>query len=274
VIGLGLVGGSVGAALRRADLEVRGFDTDDAVAARAVQRGLVDAACSTMAAALEHANTVVLAVPVIATRDLLVEVDRLAPHTAMIMDTGSVKRPIVDAMDTLIGRERTIGGHPLAGRERSGPDAADPDLFRHRTFVLTPAAYTSKETIERAIRLVDMLGGQPVIADAAEHDRILARTSHLPQLLSTALALTAQPADPTMAGPAFSDMIRLAASDPGMWRDILLTNADNVAEALSTYMNELEGLARIVRAQDSERIVHVMERGRSAYRSLRSEAAL
>lgn len=269
IVGLGLIGASIGAALQRSGWKVRGYDANARAASVALSRGLVDELCPSPECTLLDASVVVLAVPIAAILDLLDRIDALAPPNAVLIDTGSVKGPVVDRMEGLAGAGRAIGGHPLAGRERSGPEWADPDMFSGRPFVLTPSRLTHETTIAEATSFVRLLGAEPVVPiDARRHDRVLASTSHLPQLLSTALALTVDPGDRYLSGPAFHDMTRLAASDPAMWRDIFLANRANVTEAIGAFVAVLQSMAEVISAEDSEEMLRTMERGRDAAQRL------
>jgi prephenate dehydrogenase len=269
IVGLGLIGGSIGAALRRTGARVHGFDTSPQTRDLAVELGLIDQAHDSLPAALDGAQVVILAVPVQAIVDLLPTVDAVSKSDALILDTGSVKRPVVEVMATLAWSDRAIGGHPIAGRERSGPEAADPELFRGRPFVLTPSVHTSALTRARAERLARSLGALPGVLSAEEHDHTLARTSHLPQLLSTALALFTKPGDELLSGSGLRDMTRLAASDTIMWRDILLTNGDNVVRAAREYIDQFEYLVGMVDGGDPADLELTLDQGRMAADSLR-----
>jgi prephenate dehydrogenase len=134
--------------------------------------------------------------------------------------------------------------------------------------VLTPSAFTSGEALARAEALAHMLGSRPVVVSAEVHDRVLARTSHVPQLASTALAMTLEAGDDALAGPALADMTRLARSDSAMWGDILLSNRENVLEALDAYRNCLDDLAETVRAGDGAGLERLFDRGREVGASL------
>jgi prephenate dehydrogenase len=165
------------------------------------------------------------------------------------MDTGSAKRVVVDAMSMLPGASRMVGGHPLAGSEHSGPAFADRALFHGRTFFLCATPESTAEARERADGLVRGLGAQPLWVEAADHDRMLAATSHLPQIVASLLAASVESPGP-YAGPAFRDMTRLAGSDPSIWRDILLANAHDVVRAGRSYGQALSSLLDAIEAED------------------------
>lgn len=258
--GTGLIGSSVGAALRRAGWTVRGTDIDRASARAAVRLGHIDSICSELRDCVHNVDAVILAAPVPAIITVLPEADRLAPGEALIMDTGSVKEPVVAAMQRLPGARRAIGGHPVAGSHHGGPESADPDLFRGRPFLLCPSSVTSSRITSLAVSLVTDLGGVPTVLSAAEHDRELAATSHLPQVLSTLLAL--QPADRMLSGTGYRDMTRLAASDPTLWRDILLLNRGNILDTLSSFRSSLDAFAEALKNEDAVSLEELLARGR------------
>jgi prephenate dehydrogenase len=274
VVGLGLIGASLAGALRACGDTVRGFDVDESARRVALERGLVDRAGDDLEAAVAGADLVVLAVPVLTIVRLLPNVDRLAPDRAVIMDVGSVKRPVIQAMEALGSAPRAIGGHPIAGKSVSGPQAADRELFRDRTFALVPTSRTDARTAAYAESVVRDLGARPLLMDAGEHDRIVARTSHLPQLMSTALALSIAPEDGELAGPGLVDMTRLAASPPSMWVDILASNAENIVSALATCLGHLESLGQMAASGDGPGLERAMSTaGTMAAHLGRSETA-
>lgn len=273
VVGLGLIGGSFAGALRQQGIRVKGVDADVAAGQAAAQLGLIDELSDDLAAVLDGADVVVLCVPPATVLRLLPEVDRLAPPSTMILDTASVKVAVTEVMSTLVRGERAIGGHPLAGKEASGPAASEAGLFRGHTFILTPSTVTSPRTMDLAAQVVRMIGGNPYVMPAARHDEVLARTSHLPQILSTALALDTQDVDAVCIGPALRDMTRLAGSDPTMWRDILMLNRQNVVAEANGYIAQLREFVSMLEAGETARIEGVLRSGRQAGGALRGVAA-
>jgi len=260
VIGLGLIGASLGGALRRQGDAVWGLDVDPEAMRTALQHGFVDEVADDLAAVVSDAALVILALPVLSIVDLLAQVDSLSPPNAVIVDVGSVKAPVARVMEQLPGASRAIGGHPIAGKERTGPAAADASIFKGRSFALVPHPSTSEVTLQTAQTMVRAIGGVPITLSAVEHDRIVARTSHLPQLLSLALALTLDPRDELLAGPGLRDMTRLAASGPSMWNDIFMSNAENIAAALALCISHLQDLTRMAEDGDAASLEHTMLR--------------
>jgi prephenate dehydrogenase len=239
VIGLGLVGGSLARALTRAGYTVIGVDRP-AVARRARRIGAVARTAATVERAASEAGVVVLAATPRANLRLLRRVVRAAPD-ALVTDVGSVKGPIVRAATLRL--RRFVGGHPMAGSERSGLAASDARLFRGRPWVLTPAG-ASRRDLALLRRLVRAVGARPVIMTAEEHDRAVAFLSHVPQLVAWALRDAARHDRVArrrlgIAGPGFRGMTRLARSPRRLWREILDQNRPEVRRALSGLMREL-----------------------------------
>lgn len=260
IVGLGLMGGSLAAALkaRYPRQHVSGVARRADAAQRAVERGLVDRAATELAPAVAEADIIVLAAPVRAILELLPQVGQLAKPGCLVMDLGSTKAAITRAMSKLPGHVQPVGGHPMCGKETSGLDAAEPGLYQGRTFVLTPLERTSAEALSLATDLVEALGGRPLLLDAERHDRLVATISHLPYLLACGLVGTAEQASQgeddlwPLAASGFRDTSRLAASDVTMMLDILLTNREMVLEALNMCQGNLHRLADLVSKGEPE----------------------
>jgi prephenate dehydrogenase len=199
--------------------------------------------------AVAGADLVYLAQPIAQILETLGALDRYARPGALITDAGSTKAMICAHAAGNIQRARFVGGHPMAGKESRGVEAADADLFRGRPYVLTSRERELEKWIEA-------IGARLVILDPAEHDRLVALVSHLPQLLSTALAsvIAEQPGSEKVAGPAASDLTRLALSPYEIWRDIFATNAPSIDAALGTYIARLEMLRAQLRSPEMERV--------------------
>lgn len=235
VLGLGLIGGSLALDLRARGARVVGWDRPE-VLRRARRRRLIDVAASSVEHAARQAGLVLLAAPPAVNLRLLRRLARLGPGAPVLSDVGSVKGPIVAEAQRL-GLRHFVGGHPVAGSERSGLQAARAGLFEGRAWALTPVAETSPRALRAVAALARALGARPVRRlEAGEHDRALAFLSHLPQVVARALLAAAQ-GDPVarrhlaLAGPGFRDMTRLARSPRGLWRQILAENSAEVARA-------------------------------------------
>ena len=237
IIGVGLIGGSVGlAARRRLGATVRGVDPR---AGEALAAGAIDEACPTPEAALEGAQAAVVAVPLGLVPDTIAAVLDAAPPDCVVTDVGSTKRAVVARS----ADQRLVGGHPLAGSEAAGVAHARADLFEGATWYLTPTSATSGVLLERLHRLLTALGARPVAIDADTHDRIMAAVSHLPHVLANVLvaqatrALGGERLPPT--GPSFRDATRVAGANPELWADIYLANRDALVASIDDTVRRL-----------------------------------
>jgi len=246
IVGLGLIGGSIALAAREiwpASLVIA-VDNKD-VLETAMRLHAIDVAADD-AVVLAEADLIILAAPVRQNLLLLETLDEHVRQPAVITDTGSTKRAIVEAAKSLPSRFTFIGGHPLGGAAASGLEHARPDLFKDRPWLFTPGGEAGSEGLERLVEFVRALGAQPRILDAAAHDRLLAFLSHLPQLTASALMQVVGDAvgeaGLELAGRGLIDTTRLASSPAEIWRDIASTNADEIRPALDTLIAILEDL--------------------------------
>lgn len=246
LIGVGLIGGSLGLALRaEAGVgEVRGFDPAPGAVEGALGRGAITHAAGDIAAAVDGVDTVVLCAPVGDIPALAREVLAATGTGTVVTDVGSAKTAVLAAL-TPVERERFCGGHPVAGGERSGVANARDDLFAGATWFLTPTAETRPELLARVHGLVTAVGAVPVAVDPDVHDRLMALVSHLPHVMAAALMRQASATAPQgreairSAGPSFRDLTRVAGSNPELWADILLSNRDAVLEETRRHRLEL-----------------------------------
>jgi prephenate dehydrogenase len=258
IIGLGLMGASLGMALREQRIAdgVVGYDAAPGVSARAQERGAVDCACVSVAEAAVGSALVVLATPLLAMRDLLSEIASLLAPETVITDLGSAKASVVSWTDALLPAPgQYVGGHPMAGSEQSGVEAARPDLYQRATWLLTPTPRTSPATLQTVERIVAALGAHPARLTPEQHDRAIALASHLPLIAASALTLTvAQSPDAadalTIAAGGFRDTTRVASGSPRMARDICLTNTAPLLAALDAYLGALQTLREQIAARD------------------------
>jgi prephenate dehydrogenase len=246
VVGLGLIGGSIAMAARQLwpSSLVIGVDSKD-VLETAMRLHAIDVAADDLFV-LAEADVVILAAPVRQNIALLERLDEYVTQPAVITDTGSTKQAIVDAAAVLPARLTFVGGHPLGGAARSGLEHARPDLFSGRPWLLTPTREGTGEAVTKLSDFVRALGSEPRIIDVAAHDRLLAYLSHLPQLTVSALMQVIGDAVDAeglaLAGRGLIDTTRLAASPPGIWKDIAVTNADELRTALDALIAVLEDL--------------------------------
>ena len=282
VCGGGLIGTSLALALAAAGRAVRVHDCDPAVRAALSGRttGLDVSVAEDWGSAAEGAAIVVAAVPPAVIPGVLAEAAPLARQDALLTDVAGVKgavvRSVAAALDAIPGAsERYVGGHPMAGSERSGPQAGDGALFTGATWVLTPTGTSSDAALAVASDLARALGARVLVLSPEEHDTIVGLVSHLPQLVASVLADVAAEAvgadrDAIMAvaGPGFRDTTRIAASDPALWLDIVDGNRDAIGPALAVFQSRLEEVRQAVVARDAAALDAVLRRASASRRRL------
>ena len=258
VLGVGLIGGSIGlAARRRLDAEVTGFDPDRELLARALELEALDSAAETVAAAVEGAELVFCAAPVTALPALAAEALDAADHDTAVTDVGSVKRDVIGALGS---EPRFIGGHPLAGAETAGVENARVDLFEGARWYLTPTARTGGLLYDRLQRAISEIGARPQAIEAEKHDRLMATVSHLPHVLANVLvtqaatALTEEAEHLPEVGPSFRDATRVAGANPAIWSDIFAGNREAVATEVDGVVARLTEAANLLRSGDRDAV--------------------
>jgi prephenate dehydrogenase len=258
VLGVGLIGGSIGlAARRRLDAEVVGFGRNPATLERAVELGALDRAATSLQDACEGAELIFCAGPVAVLPDQGAAALAACGPETVVSDVGSTKGELVAALGE---DERFIGGHPLAGAETAGVENAREDLFDGARWYLTPTERSSGVLYDRLQRTVAGLGARPQAIDPATHDRLMATVSHLPHVVANALVAEAASSlggdDERMleVGPSFRDTTRVAGSNPAIWADIFATNRDAVADSVESVARRLDEAAALIRGGDSEAI--------------------
>ena len=256
IVGLGLIGGSIALAVRERwpAARISGVDRKG-VLAHALGGGAIDRAADSAADVVADADVIVLAAPVRQNLKLLAEIAQQLPATAIVTDVGSTKRSIVDAAAALSCAGAFVGGHPIGGAEQGGFGFARPDLFRHRPWIFTPVSATPAATLERLFEFARGVGARPSSMDAAEHDRVMAFLSHLPQLAASALmdVIGSNAGDNALryAGRGLVDTTRLASSPPDTWRDVCATNEKAVGEALDVLIDRLSDLRADLRSGEA-----------------------
>ena len=277
VIGVGLIGGSFALAMRRAGVtaSIVGYDRDGASLQRAAELGVIDRAADSVSEAARDSELVMVAVPVRAIGRVLHDVSLALDADAVVTDAGSTKGEVVRvARDELRERfPRFVAGHPIAGREASGVDAANVDLFRGARVVLTPEAETAPQALAVVRGAWESIGARVSLAGADEHDRIFAAVSHLPHLLSYALvneiAARGNAAELLdFAGSGFRDFTRIAASSPEMWRDIVLQNRDALLAELDRYGARLAVFRELIEKGEGAGLERLMAEARATRQSL------
>ena len=265
IIGLGLIGGSIGLGLRQwsaenaksgqPPLEVAGFDLNLEHQSRAKKIGAVDRTEWELRKAVADADLVILATPVVIMRDIMGDLASLLKHGAVVTDTASTKNDVLQwAKELLPTTVSFVGGHPMAGKSES-LDGAEASLFKGSTWCVTPSVTASDEAVRTVLGLVNALGAEAFFVDPQEHDAFVAGVSHLPFVVSAAImnALTADPAwkdMKTLTAGGFRDVTRLASGSPTMHRDITLTNRASIDRWITSLVSELESFQQVLRNTD------------------------
>jgi len=275
LIGCGMMGGSFALALKRAGLVQRvvGYSKSPSTTERARRAGAIDVAAESALLAVAGSDIVLLAVPVAATETTLKAIRLGIEPGALLMDVGSTKRDVVDAARRAL-RERLpcfVPAHPIAGKEVAGIQNADADLYRSRHVILTPLPQTDAELLQKATDVWSAIGAQVLKMTAENHDAAFAAVSHLPHLLAFAYfsSVVNQPAGRdflALAGPGFRDFTRIAASSPEIWRDILVSNREEVLKQSQQFRNALDALELVMRSGNAEALEDLI-RGPSEGRS-------
>lgn len=273
VVGLGLIGGSFAKGLRERGLcrEVVGVDLDAESRRLAVQLGVVDRCESDLAAACQGAEVIQLAVPILAMEKVLAQLAALDLGNAVLTDVGSAKGNVVRAARLAFSGKavRLVPGHPIAGSEQSGVEAANAELFRRHKVILTPCEYSDEAALALVEGLWRELGADVEAMEVEHHDQVLAATSHLPHLLAFTLVDSLAKRSENLeifryAAGGFRDFTRIAGSDPVMWHDIFLANREAVLRTLDTFRDDLDALRDAVDAGDGHQLLGVFTRARVA----------
>ena len=275
VVGLGLMGGSLALALRlarRLAIPQRPFHltvVDNHPQTRAAAGRIADFVCDDIALGVAEADLVVLATPVRTIVHLLQQLPQLRPDGCMVLDLGSSKADICQAMDSLPGNFQAIGGHPMCGREVAGFGAATPDLFRQQTFILCPTQRTTSHLESVMQQLVMDLGANPLVLPPTLHDNMVAVVSHLPYMVAAALMRNAAQLGDERLWPVsssgFRDTSRVSGTDPRMMLDILLTNKTAVLQQIAQYQTQLATVAALIEAEDEAKLFQWLTETQEAY---------
>jgi cyclohexadieny/prephenate dehydrogenase len=277
IIGLGLLGGSIGLAVAEhlPDIATTGYDSDPAVRRRAAERGLVGQVCGSAAEAAAEADLVILCVPVGAMGDAARDIAGSLRDGVLVSDVGSSKESISRALAEALPGRAVIPAHPVAGTEHSGPDAGFAALFHHRWCILTPPENADPALVDRLAAFWRALGATVEAMDAEHHDRVLAVTSHIPHLIAYTIVGTASDLEEVTRGEVikysaggFRDFTRIAASDPTMWRDVFLNNREAVLEMLDRFLTDLAHVREAIKAGDGESMFDLFTRTRAIRRSI------
>ena len=265
IIGLGLMGGSLALGLKGKCATLYGIDPDRSTLELALSQKIVDHAGSDPAEFLSDADLVVLAAPVPAIISLLEGLPSFTPNACIVLDLGSTKRSIVEAMSRLPERFDPIGGHPICGKERLSLANAERTLYYAAPFLLTPLERTTSRARSAAEQIIEAVGAKAATLDAAEHDRILASTSHLPFLLSSALALATPQDLKPFVGPGFRSVSRLAGTSSSMMLGVLESNRKNALDALHRFQDKLAEMESALTADDFSKLELLLNEAQARY---------
>ncbi|MDF1512851.1 MAG: prephenate dehydrogenase [Anaerolineae bacterium] len=256
VVGLGLMGGSFAGALKGQCEKIIGVDLNQHTVQRAMERGFIDAGTIDLAEGVHKADVVVLATPVRSIIKLVYSIGSLLQPGCILMDLGSTKVDIMRAMEALPDHVQPLGAHPMCGKEISGIEAADIDLYQGRTFILSPLSRTSEQTLATGKTIASATGAVPLVVEGQRQDFLVGTLSHLPYLIACALISTADKTtspDPLawkIVAGGYRDTSRVAGSDVTMMADILSTNREHVLQAVNVYIAQLQHLADLIAQGD------------------------
>ncbi|HEX2995721.1 MAG TPA: prephenate dehydrogenase/arogenate dehydrogenase family protein [Anaerolineales bacterium] len=268
IVGLGLMGGSLALALKGKCAALYGIDSQPATLALALDKQVVDQADSDPARLLPQADLVILATPVPVIIDFIQKLPSFIQSSCVVLDLGSTKRDITRAMAALPERFDPIGGHPICGKEKSGLENADANLYREATFVATVLERTTGRAKSAMREIIAAIGGRAVEMTAEDHDRVLASTSHLPCVLSTVLTLCTPQEFAPFVGTGFKSTSRLAGTSTSMTMGIYKSNRENVLDAIRTFRASLNQLEAVLQSENYPQLELLLDQSRAAYHSL------
>jgi prephenate dehydrogenase len=271
IIGLGLMGGSLALALKARCRRLSAYDPDPSALELARRQEIVHLAENDPVKVLAGVDLVILACPVPAILGWIGRLPDYIRHPCIVLDIGSSKRAIVAAFDSLPANFDPLGGHPICGRERLSLENAERFLYRDAPFALTRLSRTGERTCSAALQIVEALGAHPIWLDADDHDRILASTSHMPYLLSSALALATPEDSAPLIGPGFRSTSRLAGTPPSMMLGVLGSNRDNVLDALDQLQTQIAALKSALISNDLPKLQSLLTSARNHYQRLITE---
>jgi prephenate dehydrogenase len=272
IIGVGLLGGSIGLAVKRRGLarEVAGFVRRAASFKECEKAGAVDYATADLLAAVSNSDLIVLCTPLAQMRLLAEQFLSALKRGAIVTDVGSVKAGVVRELESLVQKSGAhfIGSHPMAGAEKTGVGASRENLFENAVCVLTPTKRSNASAVRKLEQFWKSLGARILKMDASQHDLLVSRTSHLPHVVAATLAnLVLNPANPKLQSQlcanGFRDTTRIASGSPEMWRDIALANRKNLAKSVDAFISELEKFQRALKKADTKAISKLFETAKS-----------
>ena len=263
IVGVGLLGGSIGLAARQRKLarEVAGFVRRAASLRDCERAGAVDFATTDLLAAVSNSDLIILCTPLAQMRALAQQIIPALKRGAIVTDVGSVKADVVRELESIIANAGAyfIGSHPMAGAEKTGVTAARKNLFENAACVLTPTKKTNSAALKKLEQFWKSLGARVLKMDAAQHDLLVSRSSHLPHVIAAALAdLVLDPANPKtqsqLCATGFRDTTRIASGSPEMWRDIALANRKNISHSVDAFVGELKKFQLALKKSDGKAV--------------------
>jgi prephenate dehydrogenase len=273
IIGTGLIGGSLALAIKQAGFcrEVVGAGRTEETLIKAVELGVIDRFDTSIANSAQHADIVVVCVPLGSMRAVFEQLSTAGKDNTIITDAGSAKQCVIKEAESVFGADfhNFVPGHPIAGTEQSGVAAAFPELYQNCRVILTPTENTSPGALDLVRAMWQAAGAEVEAMSAEHHDLILAGTSHLPHLLAFGLVDCLNNLENIdeifrFAAGGFRDFTRIASSDPVMWRDICLSNREDVLAMMKRYRDEMDKMYKVLEAGDGEQLREIFERAKKA----------
>jgi prephenate dehydrogenase len=283
IIGVGLLGGSIGLAARKFRMagEIAGFVRREKTIKECEKAGALDYATTDLCAAISNADLVILCTPLAQMRSLVEHCVPALKRGAIVTDVGSVKAGVVRELESLVAKAGAhfVGSHPMAGGEKTGVAAARADLFQNAACVLTPTKKSSAQAVRKLERFWKSLGARVLKLSPEQHDLFVSRTSHLPHVVAATLAnLVLGPSQPKgqsqLCATGFRDTTRIASGSPEMWRDIALANRKHVARSIEAFISELQRFEQVLKKNDEKSIEKFFETARSRRDSWRQNSKL
>jgi prephenate dehydrogenase len=280
IIGLGLIGGSIAKTIRnrRIPVQIVAYDTNIKTLQMAKDDGIIDNFYHSIEEGFNHVDLLFLCAPVEKNNDLLLQVKNSIPDHCILTDVGSVKGIIHQAIHRAGLEDHFIGGHPMAGSEKSGYTAANDHLFENAYYVLTPTDKTTSSKVDLLYKFIESLGALPLILDEASHDFATAGISHIPHIIASSLVNLVESLDQEgimklLAAGGFKDLTRIASSSPGLWEQITLCNKDKIQQILTKYIQQLNVFAQALNNNDRTAVYNFFEKARD-YRSSFSDPSV
>jgi len=274
IIGLGLMGGSLAMRLKGQCARLIGFDSHPATLELALSKNIVDCAETVfphpqpLSQGARGVDILILATPVPSILNLIYQLPSLISHPCIVMDIGSTKRDILQAMSALPDNFDPIGGHPICGKEKLGFENADANLYQNAPFVITPLERTTRHALRIAHQIISAIGANRIEMTADDHDRILATTSHLPFILASALARSTPHEYSHFIGSGFRSAARLAGTPTSMAMGILKSNKDNILTAIQTFRTSLNEFESALQIENYTQLESLLDQSRSSYRAI------